>query len=294
MKLQRGGIREIEFIAQALQLAHGARDEWLRVTHTLISLGRLADRNLISEQERSNLSEAYTFLRTLEHRLQMEYGLQTHTVPQTEPQRSLVARRMNFSTAHALEDFERALLSHTTNVREAYDRVFAGEGDALAEKQNEEPGSDADPNNHATARNAVLAEAADESRVMNVAARIFSSHLMPIAPPITLGTQRASVQSLARSLRAAARQSTNRQRALMFTARVAASLEKFEGQIEFAEDDLTGLVRLCGASDFFGEVLASNPALIGSLGGEKSRLRRRDYRAQLRSSVDPEKVFQQS
>ena len=44
VKLQRGGIREIEFIAQALQLAHGGRDEWLRVTHTLISLGRLADR----------------------------------------------------------------------------------------------------------------------------------------------------------------------------------------------------------------------------------------------------------
>ena len=80
VKLQRGGIREIEFIAQALQLAHGARDEWLRVAHTLISLGRLADRNLITEQERSDLSEAYTFLRTLEHRLQMEHGLQTHTV----------------------------------------------------------------------------------------------------------------------------------------------------------------------------------------------------------------------
>ena len=42
-------------------LAQGRRDEWLRVTHTLISLGRLADRNLISEQERSELSEAYRF-----------------------------------------------------------------------------------------------------------------------------------------------------------------------------------------------------------------------------------------
>ena len=81
VKLQRGGIREIEFIAQALQLAHGGRDEWLRVTHTLISLGRLADRNLISEQERSQLSEAYVFLRTLEHRLQMEHGLQNTYSP---------------------------------------------------------------------------------------------------------------------------------------------------------------------------------------------------------------------
>jgi len=45
VKLGRGGIREIEFIAQALQLAHGGRDEWLRVPHTLVSLGRLADRD---------------------------------------------------------------------------------------------------------------------------------------------------------------------------------------------------------------------------------------------------------
>ena len=64
VKLGRGGIREIEFIAQALQLAHGGRDEWLRVPHTLISLGRLADRGFITQQERSELSDAYYFLRT--------------------------------------------------------------------------------------------------------------------------------------------------------------------------------------------------------------------------------------
>jgi len=110
-----------------LQLAHAGRDEWLRVAHTLISLGRLADRNLISEQERSDLSEAYTFLRTLEHRLQMEHGLQTHTVPDGEPQRSLLARRMGFPLATAMVDFECALKSHVTDVRRAYDRVFADE-----------------------------------------------------------------------------------------------------------------------------------------------------------------------
>jgi glutamate-ammonia-ligase adenylyltransferase len=126
VKLQRGGIREIEFIAQALQLAYGGRDKWLRVFHTLISLGRLADRNLISEQERSELFEAYVFLRTLEHRLQMEHGLQTHTVPQTDVLRTLVARRMSFPSATGLEDFDNALKFHTTNVRNAYDRCFAG------------------------------------------------------------------------------------------------------------------------------------------------------------------------
>lgn len=287
VKLQRGGIREIEFIAQALQLAHGARDEWLCVVHTLISLGRLADRNLISEQERSDLSEAYTFLRTLEHRLQMEHGLQTHTVPQTEPQRSLVASRMGFPVATALEDFESALRLHTTNVRKAYDRVFADDDGAPTQQRNEEPRSAADLETWGAAGATVWDEGADESWVMNAAAKVLVSHLTPAE----IGTQPANVQSWARRLREAAHQSTHQQRALIFTARVAASLEKFEGRLDLSDDNLIGLVRLCGASEFFGEMVASNPALISSLGAGKSPWRRRDYRAQLRAIVDPEKTF---
>jgi len=83
--------------------------------------------------------------------------------------------------------------------------------------------------------------------------------------------------------------SPNPQRALVLTSRIAASLEKFEDQIELTVDNLSGLVRLCGASEFFGEMVAGNPALIGSLGPGK--LRRRDYRAQLRASIDTEKSF---
>lgn len=280
VKLQRGGIREIEFIAQALQLAHGGRDEWLRVTHTLISLGRLADRNLISEQERSELSDAYAFLRTLEHRLQMEHGLQTHTVPQTEPQRSLVARRMGFSGATVLADFDGALMLHTGNVRKAYDRVFADPG--LAQRGREESPLRADPDPAA-----VKDEAWDESHVINSTASVIISHLAAAET----STQPASVELLARLLREAARKSTNPQRALMLIARVAASLEKSEGRIELSENNLLGLVQLCGVSEFFGEMVAGNPALICSLGTETPRLKRRDYRAQLRASIDPKKNF---
>ena len=287
VKLQRGGIREIEFIAQALQLAHGARDEWLRVAHTLISLGRLADRNLISEQERSDLSEAYTFLRTLEHRLQMEHGLQTHTVPAAEPQRLLIARRMGFPRATALADFESALMLHTANVRKAYDRVFAENVSVPTQKRNEEPRSAVALDNRESAGAEVWEGAGDESRVVNAAARVFSSHLLAAE----IGTQPVIVQLLARRLREAVHQSNHPQRALMFTARVAASLEKFEGRLDLSDDNLIGLVRLCGASEFFGEMVAGNPALISSLGTQPSHLRRRDYRAQLRATVDSEKTF---
>ncbi len=277
VKLQRGGIREIEFIAQALQLAHGGRDEWLRVAHTLISLGRLADRDLISEQERSELSDAYAFLRTLEHRLQMEHGLQTHTVPQTEPQRSLVARRMGFAGATAREDFDSALNFHTANVRRAYDRVFASDDGEPAEQHNDKELALSRPGGELAKRRAIEGEARDESRVITTAARVFVPHLASLG-----------VESVALLLREVARESANPQRALMLTARVAASLEKSAGEIELSENNLTGLVRLCGASEFFGEIVAGNPALISSLGSEQ---RRRDYRAQLRASIDAQKNF---
>ena len=141
VKLGRGGIREIEFIAQALQLAHGGRDDWLRVSHTLVSLGRLADRGFISQQERSALSDAYYFLRTLEHRLQMAHGLQTHTVPEALDSRSLVARRMGFKGDTAEKEFNDALNLHTTAVRHTYDRLFAeveGRNDATDSQRQRE------------------------------------------------------------------------------------------------------------------------------------------------------------
>src|SRR6185369_12749031 len=108
--------------AQALQLAHGGRDDWLRVPHTLVSLGRLADREFITQHERSELSDAYDFLRTLEHRLQMEHGLQTHTVPDSEQARGLIAARIGFPIPH---EFSAALTFHSANVRRIYDRLFA-------------------------------------------------------------------------------------------------------------------------------------------------------------------------
>ncbi len=121
VKLGKGGIREIEFIAQALQLAYGGRDEWLRVSHTLKSLARLADRNLLSENELTELFDAYEFLRRQEHLLQMENGLQTHLVPDDAERRILFARRMNSAN---LEDFNAALDFHTANVNRIFTRVF--------------------------------------------------------------------------------------------------------------------------------------------------------------------------
>ena len=121
VKLGTGGIREIEFIAQALQLAHGGHDEWLRVPHTLISLVRLSERNLLTETELTELADAYKFLRRVEHRLQMENGLQTHLVSDDLEKRFLIAKRMNFLS---VADFNNQLELHTANVNRIFERVF--------------------------------------------------------------------------------------------------------------------------------------------------------------------------
>ncbi len=121
VKLGRGGIREIEFIAQALQLAYGGKDSWLRVSHTLISLSRLEDRGLIIDRELTELSDAYDFLRRVEHRLQMRDGLQTHLVSHNDLHRSEIAKRMNFESVGA---FDEALSKYTGDVNRIFKRVF--------------------------------------------------------------------------------------------------------------------------------------------------------------------------
>ena len=264
VKLGRGGIREIEFIAQALQLAHGGRDDWLRVSHTLVSLGRLADRHFITQTERSDLSDAYYFLRCLEHRLQMEHGLQTHTVPENEDSQALVARRMGFAGA---EDFAAALKTHTTNVRNAYDRLFA-------EAEEATPVSDL----------IEAPEIGDKDTALAIsAARIFASHM----------DQRgeSNPRALVNQLRKLAGKSLNSHRALLQASRIAASLEKTEHRFTISESNLETLLQLCGSSDSFAEMIAANPALIVSLGPPTAATLRRDYRAILRAAVDAERSF---
>jgi glutamate-ammonia-ligase adenylyltransferase len=277
VKLNRGGIREIEFIAQALQLAHGGDDDWLRVAHTLISLGRLADRGLITEVERTELSDAYAFLRTLEHRLQMEHGLQTHTVPLVREQRELVARRMNFSPPNASGELDKAIALHTTNVRRAYDRVFQ-----VSDTEDDATGLTA------VTRIAKLGEraaTADESAA-RVAAKLFASRLMPALA----ASDAESEAALAVTLNNVANTTLNPHRALTVATRVASSLEKADSAIKISADNLTALLRLCGSSEFFGEMLASNPVLITTL-GEGNAPFRRDHRSLLRSSINPEQDF---
>mgnify|MGYP000986071696 CR=1 FL=1 len=99
VKLGRGGIREVEFFAQALQRVHGGRRPELRERGTLAALDRLLFAGLVTEREHRQLGDAYVLLRRVEHRLQLEELRQTHALPHGRERRAVLARRLGFDGA---------------------------------------------------------------------------------------------------------------------------------------------------------------------------------------------------
>ena len=130
VKLGRGGIREIEFVVQSLQILHAGRLPFLQTAQTLPCLAKLAQYKLLAEEEAQQLDAAYRFLRDVEHRLQMEENQQTHIIPEDRPARLRLARLMG---CQSLEEFETALKTHAGNVRRVYDQLLKAETTRPAE-----------------------------------------------------------------------------------------------------------------------------------------------------------------
>ena len=121
IKLGRGGIREIEFFAQTQQLIAGGRQPRLRAPRTLDTLARLAERGWIEADVVGDLDEAYRFLRTVEHRIQMTADEQTHQVPADDEALATLAGFSGYETTAA---FSEALLAGLRTVQEHYASLF--------------------------------------------------------------------------------------------------------------------------------------------------------------------------
>lgn len=133
VKLGYGGIREIEFVIQALQLIYGGRDRSLREKTALKALHMLSQKGLITYQEQATLAKAYIFLRTVEHRIQVLDDLQTQTMPSDERDLRALARRAGYlEPDREAEMLLRDYAEHTRQVREIYDELFAFTGEAPA------------------------------------------------------------------------------------------------------------------------------------------------------------------
>ena len=121
LKLGQGGIREIEFCAQALQLVWGGRTPALRVPGTLAALHALAGQGHLPAEDVAALEAAYRFLRRAEHRLQMVGDRQTHSLPATESVLAAFAAFMGFADGPS---FAALALGHVQRVSEIFEGLF--------------------------------------------------------------------------------------------------------------------------------------------------------------------------
>ena len=121
VKRGRGGIRDVEFSVQLLQLVHGRRDRRLREPNTLRALAALAEEGYVAEEDAAALADAYRFLRRLEHRLQIVRDLRTHELPSDRRSLDRLARSLGLPGPEALvEEYERV----TDLVRGLHERLF--------------------------------------------------------------------------------------------------------------------------------------------------------------------------
>jgi len=126
IKIDAGGIRDIEFLVQCLQRVYGGEEPWLRSGGTLFSLQKLHDKRHISGKEFHDLTSAYEFLRHLEHRLQLRQGQQTHRLPLSGLELRILRRCMEGYEPgqYRLRDLVATVTGRMAAVAEIYQRVI--------------------------------------------------------------------------------------------------------------------------------------------------------------------------
>jgi glutamate-ammonia-ligase adenylyltransferase len=125
VKLDRGGIRDIEFLVQCLQRVYGGEELWLRSGGTLFSLQKLHDKGHLSGKDFHDLNSGYEFLRRVEHRLQLRQGQQTHRLPHSASDLRVLARSVvGPRAAEAREGIEEEVRRRMAAVAEIYHRVI--------------------------------------------------------------------------------------------------------------------------------------------------------------------------
>ena len=121
IKLGPGGLRDIEFTVQLLQLVHGRTDSSVHVRDTLSAIGSLRDAGYIGRQDAATFDADYRFLRLLEHRIQLSGMRRTHLMPTSEPARRALARQLGFKNADELSNRWESIKAE---VRSLHQQVF--------------------------------------------------------------------------------------------------------------------------------------------------------------------------
>lgn len=123
LKLGPGGLRDVEFAVQLLQLVHGRTDPALRHASTLDALAALAAGGYVGRQDAADLGASYRFLRTVEHRIQLYRLRRTHLMPEGEEERRRLGRSLGF-TSEPVSELTDAWKRHTAAVRRLHEKLF--------------------------------------------------------------------------------------------------------------------------------------------------------------------------
>jgi glutamate-ammonia-ligase adenylyltransferase len=255
LKIGPGGIREVEFFAQSLQLVWGGREPRVRAANTLDALRRLRACGFVTEREEVELIDSYLFLRRLEHRVQFATGRQTHTLPHDSDVAMPIARSLGFEN-------ESTLAAELAAVRGRVSSRFASLG--------RDP-----PRDPSLERLWAALETADESAVAVAASARFGTvasgdlprHLLMLArhPDGLLAAQtRDHNPDLARRLIDALADAADPEQAARLLASFFARLSTPGVYMRAFEEDprlIRALCSLLGASAFLGDALAGHPDL---------------------------------
>ena len=290
VKLHAGGIREVEFFVQALQLLHAGKQAALQAPSTLAALDKLLFAGLISEQEHRGLGQAYELWRRLEHRLQLYAGRQTHLLPGAGPRRAWIAAHLGL----AADLFEQLVARH----RQQVSAVFATLGGDASEPQAD--GSSLAPLLDQGARLAedealpLLAEAgfAQPRRALEQLALLQDKPWGPLGRSPSPGLARLALPLLTEISR-----SPDPDAALHHLVELSLRFGPYSGMWGMLSDNpktLRLLVNLFGSSDYLARLFCDNPQLLDQLlsaGHVQPRLDRAqlDQALQQRlSAVDPD------
>jgi glutamate-ammonia-ligase adenylyltransferase len=259
LKLGLGGIREVEFFIQSLQLLHGGKDARLRDRSTLGALANALFAGLVTARDHDALADAYLFLRRLEHRVQMIDERQTHTLPEQPAARERLARSLGFGSLAA---FETELARHRTGVNAIFEDILQVAG-AVRAPLDPVLAVAVDPDSSDEARTDALGQRGfrDPAAALHSLARLAGRPDSPFA-------QRGAPSALAVRMAAHCAASPDPDRALFHLAELFSSLRAPGPTYAFLEANPATarlLASLFGTSDFLSKYFLRHPELLDSL-----------------------------
>ena len=268
VKTGRGGIRDIEFVIQFLQLLNGGLLPSVRTGNTLIAIDRLEQAGCLMHQERSRLDENYRFLRNVEHRLQVMFDLQTHEIPANESEQEKLARRLGYAADSSRSAREAFLADHHARTelnRKVLDHLLH---DAFADDPEAQPEVDLvnapDPSPETIAK--VLGQY--PFREPQVAYERLMSLASENIPFLSTRRCRLFLASIAPRLLTAIAETPDPDATMVALCRVSDSLGGKAALWELfstSHASLNMYVTLCAACPYLAGLLTSNPGMIDEL-----------------------------